>query len=239
MNLKRRRIKAYVDVISELVLSENPSRELAIKLIKDRLESEGIEPFRGASKPDDIYEKELISLYIIASKGLGIKEDYPDVFSKVFTEEMKYEIAVNILNSNKDKKHIRGHILELFNGSIDGSIIAKILRFAVTLYYLNFENHKFVINTIRRFYDVFPEHEDTIRRFTKFFIAIKIAEDIALGSIKNRIDKEIVKQLISLETGVPKSTPSDEYVAKVAKIVYDIPQKVLDSILMGKTSPKP
>jgi len=225
VNLKRRRTKAYVDVISELVLSENPSRVLAIKLIKDRLESEGIEPFRGASKPGDIYEKELISLYIIASKGLGIKEDYPDVFSKVFTEEMKYEIAVNILNSNKDKKHIRGHILKLFNGSIDGSVIAKILRFAVTLYYMNFEDHKFVINTIRR--------------FTKFFIAIKIAEDIALGSIKNRIDKEIVKQLISLETGVPKSTPSDEYVAKVAKVVYDIPQKVLDSILIGKTPPKP
>jgi len=234
VNLKRRRVKTYVDVLSEIILSNEPTRDLAIRLIESKLKSEGLEPFRGASKPEDIYEKELISLYIIATRGLGIKEDYPNIISKVFSEEVKYETAINILNSNMSKEEIRKNILELFNGSLDSSYIARILRFAVTLYYLNFEDYRYVINVIRRFYEVFPEHEDTIRRFTKFFIAIKLSEDIASGSIRNRIEKEIRKQLISLETGVPKSTPSDEYVAKIAKVVYDIPQKVINSILLSK-----
>ena len=230
MNIKRRRIKAYVDALSELILSENPTRDLAIELIRRRLEGDGLEPFRGASKPEDIYEKELISMYIVATRGLGIKPDYPHIFEKVFTKEMMYETILNLLNSNLPKEKIRNAVSSILK-EMNGSDIARILRFAVTLYYLDFENYEYVINTIKKFYEIFPEFEDTIRRFTKFFVAVKLSEEIASGAIKNKIDKEVRKQLISIETGIPKSTPPDEYVAKIARIVYEVPKKVINNVL--------
>ncbi len=231
MNAKRRRVKAYVDALSELILSGNPTRELAIELVRKKLESEGVEPFRGASKPDDIYEKELISLYIVGSRGLGIKEEYRDLFKKVFSKEEVYEIILQLINSNLPNEKIRDIIKDLL-GNIDGPAIAKILRFAVTLYYLNFEDYNYVVNTIKKFYEVFPEFEDTIRRFTKFFIAVKLAEEIANGLIRNRIEKEVRKQLLSMEIGIPKSTPPDDYVAKIAQAVYEVPENVVNSLLI-------
>ncbi|MEM4593865.1 MAG: DUF2192 domain-containing protein, partial [Zestosphaera sp.] len=47
---------------------------------------------------------------------------------------------------------------------------------------------------------------------------------------KNKIEKEIRKQLISLEIGLPKSTPSDDYVMKVAKVTYEISDTLLSKI---------
>jgi hypothetical protein len=211
-------------------MSEKPTRELAIEAVKEALETEGIEPFRGASKPQDIYEKELISLYIVGKKGLGVHEDFPDTFKTVFEKEMKYEKVVLLVNSSLDKEEIRTNIQELFD-DLSENDVARILRFAITLYYLDFESHKFVVDTIKRFIEVFPEHKETVKRFTKFFIAVKLASDIASGKIKDRVTKEIQKQLLSLETGIPRSTPSDDYLAKIARIVFELPNRTLNSIL--------
>mgnify|MGYP000167910642 CR=1 FL=1 len=232
MNAKRRRVKAYVDALSELILNDNPSREHAIELVKEKLEAERVEPFRGASKPDDIYEKELISLYIVATRGLGVRDDYPDLFKKVFEREAKYEMVLNILESGMPSDRAREAILNIFPG-LQGTEIARILRFAVTLYYLDFKPYTYVINVIKGMLKAFPEFGDTIRRFTKFFIAVKLSEEIASGSVRNRIDKEVRKQLISIETGIPKTTPSDSYVVKVARAVYEVPKGVIESVFEG------
>ncbi len=229
MNAKRKRVKAYVDAISELIMDPAPSRDKATELVRKHLEMEGVEPFRGASKPEDIFEKELISLYIIGVRGLGIREDYEEVFNTVFSKEVKYEEIIKILTSDLPIEKVRDCIKSLMP-SITEADVAKILRFALTLYYLDFEPYEFVTKAIRRMLEALPEFEDTVRRFTKFFVAVKLAEEISAGSISNRVEKEIRKQLISLETGVPKSTPSDSYVAKVAAVTYEVPERVLASI---------
>ena len=229
MNIKRKRVKAYVDALGELLMNNEPSRELAINLVKKALERENVEPLRGASKPDDIYEKELISLYIIGSRGLGIKDEYKDLFEKVFHKEIKYDRIVQVLLSSNSPAKARETILELLP-EISEVDVAKILRYALTLYYLDFEKAELVIDVIRKLKDAFPEHEDTIRRFTKFFIAVKLADEISSGSIRNRVEKEIRKQLLSIKTGIEKSTPSDDYVVKVAKVVFNIPAKTLDNV---------
>ncbi len=229
MNIKRKRVKAYVDALGELLMNNEPSRELAINLVKKALERENVEPLRGASKPDDIYEKELISLYIIGSRGLGIKDEYKDLFEKVFHKEIKYDRIVQVLLSSNSPARARETILELLP-EISEVDVAKILRYALTLYYLDFEKAELVIDVIRKLKDAFPEHEDTIRRFTKFFIAVKLADEISSGSIRNRVEKEIRKQLLSIKTGIEKSTPSDDYVVKVAKVVFNIPAKTLDNV---------
>ena len=229
MNIKRKRVKAYVDALGELLMKNEPNRELAIDLVKKALERENVEPLRGASKPDDIYEKELISLYIIGSRGLGIRDEYRYLFEKVFYKEIKYDRVVQVLLSSNPPHKARETILEILP-SLSEVDVAKILRYALTLYYLDFEEPELVIDVIRRLKDAFPEHEDTIRRFTKFFIAVKLADEISSGNIRNRVEKEIRKQLLSIKTGIEKSTPSDDYVVKVARVVFNIPSKTLDGI---------
>jgi len=229
VNTKRKRIKAYVDALSELIMSDRASRDLAVSLVKDALEKEGVEPFRGSSKPDDIYEKELISLYIIGSRGLGIRDEYRELFEKVFYKEVMYERIAQILLSSSSPAKAREIVLEIVP-EINETVITKVLRYALTLYYLDFESEEYVINVIHKICEVFPEYEDTARRFTKFFIAVKLADDVANGSIRNRVEKEIRKQLLSLKIGIEKSTPSDSYVAKVAKVVFNIPSETLKEI---------
>ncbi len=229
MNPKRRRVKAYVDALSRLILSEDPSREEAIELVRQELERERVEPFRGASKPADIYEKELISLYIVASRGLGIGEEYGETMAKVFEKEEIYDKVIKVLLSGVPTEEVRETIRALMP-ELSDSEVARILRYALTLHYLDFEPWEKVVAVIKRFLEAFPEHEETIRRFSKFVIAVEIAEEIAKGKIRSKVDKEIRKQVLSLEVGIPKSTPSDEYIAKIAREVFEVPQKVLNKI---------
>lgn len=229
MNPKRRRVKAYVDALSRLILSDDPSRMEAVKLVREELEREGVEPFRGASKPSDIYEKELISLYIVASRGLGIGEEYREVVAKVFEREEIYDKVIKVLLSDIPVEEVRETVKSLLPGLSD-SEVARVLRYALTLHYLNFEPWERVIEVIKRFLEAFPQHEETVRRFSKFVIAVKIAEEIAKGRVRSKVDKEIRKQVLSLEVGVPKATPSDEYIAKIAREVFEVPQKVLNKI---------
>ncbi|MEM0474133.1 MAG: DUF2192 domain-containing protein [Zestosphaera sp.] len=229
MNAKRRRVKAYVNALSDLISSDNPSRELAIQLVKKYLESVNVEPFRGASKPEDIYEKEMISLYVIATRGLGINSEFRELMSKVFNKELTYEDTYLLLSRDAPPEIIREEIRALV-GNIDESYITRVLRYALILYHLDFESFENVIRVLKKAYQAFPEFSDAVRRFTKFVISVKLAEEISQGIIKNKIEKEIRKQLISLEIGLPKSTPSDDYVMKVAKVTYEISDTLLSKI---------
>lgn len=229
MIAKRRRVKAYVNALSDLISSENPSRELAIQLVRKYLDSAGVEPFRGASKPDDIYEKEMISLYVVATRGLGMNSEFKELMSKVFHKELTYEDAYLLLSRNAPIESIREEI-QLIAGKVDESYLTRVLRYALTLYHLDFEPFENVEKVLNKAYQAFPEYSDAVRRFTKFVISVKIADEIFHGVIKNKVEKEIRKQLLSLEIGIPKSTPPDDYVMKVAKVVYEINDSILSRI---------
>jgi len=222
-------VKAYVNALSDLISSDNPSRELAIQLVKKYLESANVEPFRGASKPEDIYEKEMISLYVVATRGLGINSEFKELMSKVFSKELTYEDTYLLLSRDVPPEIIREEIQALV-GSVDESYITRVLRYALILYHLDFESFESVIKVLKKAYQAFPEFSDAIRRFAKFVISVKLAEEISQGMIKNKIEKEIRKQLISLEIGLPKTTPSDDYVMKVAKVTYEVSDAILAKI---------
>jgi len=115
-------------------------------------------------------------------------------------------------------------------GNIDESYITRVLRYALTLYHLDFEPFESVVRVLKKAHQAFPEFSEAIKRFTKFVISVKLAEEISQGIIKNKIEKEIRKQLISLEIGLPKTTPPDDYVMKVAKITYEVNDSVLSRI---------
>ncbi|MEM1680889.1 MAG: DUF2192 domain-containing protein [Sulfolobales archaeon] len=230
MSLKRKRVKAYVNALSELILMDNPTREAAVSVLKNALESAGLEPFRGVSKPPDIYEKEMISLYVIGTRGLGIHEEYSDKFSKIFYIEKMYDDLLKVVES-ENTNSLRDSFKQVLGRDVSDYDIARLLRLAITLYYLDFVDFNYVVMVLKKVVNAFPEHTDTIRRFIKFFIAIKISSDIASGLIKNKMKKDITKQLISLDIGVPKAVPSDRYIQEIAKILFNIPKEVISKIL--------
>jgi hypothetical protein len=230
LSLKRKRVKAYVDALSNLMVMEDPSRELAINILKEALKSNGVEPFRGISNPPDIYEKELISLYVVGTRGLGIHQDYPEKFNKLFGNEVVYDEVLKVLEGD-DTISMKERIKQLLGRDVSELDIAKVLRLAMVLYYLDFVSHEYVVKVLKNVSKVFPEYIETVRRFTKFFIAIKISSDIANGVIKNKMMKEINKQLLSLNVGIPKAVPSDGYIREVAKILFNIPKNVINKIL--------
>jgi len=230
LSLKRKRVKAYVDALSNLMVVEDPSRDLAINVLKESLKSNGVEPFRGVSNPPDIYEKEMISLYVVGTRGLGIHQDYPEKFNKLFSNEVVYDEILRVLEGD-DVNSMRERLKQLLGRDVSESDIAKVLRLAMVLYYLDFVSHEYAVKILKNVLNVFPEYIETVRRFTKFFIAIKISSDIANGVIKNKMMKEINKQLLSLNIGIPKAVPSDGYIREVAKILFSIPKNVINKIL--------
>lgn len=230
VSLKRKRVKAYVNALSELIIMDDPTREVAINILKNTLESAGLEPFRGVSKPPDIYEKELISLYVVGTRGLGIHEEYGDKFSKIFYVEKVYDDLLKIVESNEPNS-LRNLFKQILGRDVSDYDIARLLRLTVTLYYLDFVNSNYVVMVLKKVVSAFSEYTDTIRRFIKFFIAIKISSDIASGLIKNKMKKDLTKQLISLNIGLSKAVPSDRYIQEIAKILFNIPRGVISKVL--------
>ncbi|MEM1983198.1 MAG: DUF2192 domain-containing protein [Sulfolobales archaeon] len=230
LSLKRKRVKAYVNALSELILLDNPTREAAIEIVKNSLSASGVEPFRGISKPVDIYEKELISLYVVGTRGLGIHEEYSDKFNKVFYVEKQYDDMLKIIETS-DLSTLKDSLKQLLGKDINDSDIARVLRLLMTMYYLDFINSNYVVMMLKKVANAFPENIETIRRFVKFFIAIKISSDIASGLIRNKMKKDLTKQLISLDIGVSKAVPSDRYIQEIAKILFNIPREVISKVL--------
>lgn len=230
MSLKRKRVKVYIDTLGALLVMENPTRKDAMNLLEKFFKKEGIEPFRGTSKPSDIFEKELISLYIVGSRGLGVRDDYPEKFNNIFHLEMLYDELVKICEVC-ESENIKARWREKLGRDINETDVARVLRFVMVLYYLDFINDDYVINVLRKVATAFPEFVDVIRRFTKFFIAIKISSEIAKGVIRDKIKKELTKQLLLLNIGISKATPSDRYIREIAKILFNIPKKTLDKTL--------
>ena len=229
------RVKLLVDVWGTIATSERiPSRKEIIDLLEQKYKEYKIEPIRGAVKPPDIFDKEMISLYIVGKYGLGIEKDIPEIIKSIFDKESKYEKALNYLLSNDTSENIRKNIEKILSNELDSSTLSKIFRFAFTLNYLGFEEESIVIKALQKAFKVFPDLRDTVRRFTKFFIASKIAEAIVKGKVRNWVEKEAYKQALALEIGIHRALPDDEYIKKIAETLFALTSRKLNKILSKK-----
>ncbi|RLG77651.1 MAG: hypothetical protein DRO12_01590 [Thermoprotei archaeon] len=227
MDFKRKRIRVLVDAWSMIAQGKVKTREEVIELLKKLYEENGVEPLRGASKPADLYEKDLMSLYIIGKWGLGLDKDLPlEVFERIFTVESKYEKAVEVLIKYEDPHEVRDKVTRILS-QLDGPIMARILRFAFTLHYYGFLDRRDFEKALRNAYKAFPELEDTIRRFAKFYIAYRIGEELAKGSVKNKLELDVLRNTVALEVGIPKAVPKLGYIIDVAKVFFTLPKKIL------------
>ncbi len=230
MDIKRRRISVLVNVWGSIVKDSKIDRDGVVEILRREYESAGVEPIRGSSKPPDIYDKEMISLYIIGKWGLGIDREVGKEFmGRIFSKEIAMEKVIEgIKNTNSFDELCKA--VEDICKSIDDGFIARVLRFVFTLYYFGFINNAELISILRKSYNIFVNNRETIQRFVKFYIAYEVGQKIASRDIKNSLDLNMNKNILALEIGIPKTLPSTSYISEVARHFFNMPKDFLKSL---------
>lgn len=234
----KRRVSVLVDVWHKLLEMWEESggallRGDAAKILSDTYEKESIKPLKGIMNPADIYDKELASLYVVGRHGMGLEDSYPELFDKIFTEEVKYENAINIIMREPPER--AREKLRVVLGEVDDNIISRIFRLKLTEVFFGFDTKDRLLELIRVALKVLPEKERVIKNYMKFYIAFSVAEAISRKVVRDKIAKEVLKQSLALELKLDKRMlPDDEYVRIIALEVFQVSPKVLDTILVKK-----
>ena len=232
--ITRRRIAVLTDIWVKLL--DRVDAELSFdrddlkKLLEDMYNMEGLSPIKGKATPPDIFEKELVSLYVVGKYGMQLYEDLPEIFDRLFYNEMKYDEAVSYLLEEEPEKARR--LVEMMFGEVTMNLLAKIFRVMVVRELFGFNGEEKFAALIASAAKAFPELEDGIKKYLRFYIAIKVADAIARGEIRDRITKEVWKQALALRLGYDKSViPDDAYIAHIAREVFKVPRRVLVRLL--------
>lgn len=226
------RIQVAITVLSELVKSINEiDRSKAVELLRETYTSRKLQPIKGKTTPQDIYDKEMSTLYVIGKYGLKLDSEYPELFEKVFYTELELDAAVEcIYNSKYDKaREILKNVS--ISGLIDSNTIARMLRIPLTKLIMGFMSEEEFKIILHKTLEAIPEEEKTIRNYARFFVGLKLAESIFKGEIRTREEKEALKKALAIRIGFAKSTPSDDYIREIGKSVFNIPEKILDKVL--------
>jgi len=230
--LYRKKISVGLEVLAK-VLSENiTDREKVASLLSQFYQFSGVKPFMGAKLREDIYDKEIATLYVIAKYGMGLEEESREIFDKVFKRELSIEEATRVLLSpDLDAAGKREMVKKILSSEIDGNEASRIFRLTFTKVILGFEKEEEFFKLLKAFLDAFPEHRKAVENYAKFYIAYRIAEKISTGEIGDRLSKEVEKQALNLKVGLGFTLPDDKYIYTIAKNVFGVEQERLKRIL--------
>jgi len=228
----RERVKLAVYLLSKFIHNiENIGRADAVEMLRREYERHGLKPIMGKSVPSDIYDKEMATIYVIAKYGLNIDRDYPEVLKKIFYIEEALEEALSSLMSG-DKEKAKSILKGVSpTNVVDSNTVARMLRLPLVKFVLGFMSEEEVAKVFKAVSDNMSEEEKTIKSYVRFFIALRIAEGIKKGEIRNRTFKEAFKRALAIRLGFPKSTPSDDYIAVIAENVFGVPKERLREVL--------
>jgi hypothetical protein len=240
----KRRINVLMDVWNKVIeMWEETggvlSRGDVVKILKDVYEKESIKPLKGASNPSDLYDKELISLYVVGKHGMGLEEQYPELFDRIFGDEVKFESAIDIaLREPIDRAAEK---IKTILGDLSDNTLARILRLKMTEVFFGFSGNESFVNIVKVLSKAFPTKTRTVENYTRFYIAFKVAEAIAKGKVRDKISKEALKHALALEIGLSdkRKLPDDSYISRIAVEVFNVPQRSLMGILSATRRPKP
>ena len=228
------RISAAMEALSKIIRENVRDRRKAQHIVEEVYRSRALQPIRGKAWPSDIWDKELATLYTIARYALNLDKDYPDIFHSVFSvEEMLEKAGEAILESNNSDL-ARKLLLFYLGGKIDSNTIARLLRVFATEVVFGFRSEREFEKLIHRLANVLPEEIQTIRKYARYYIALRLAQAIAARLIKNKIAKETLKQALAARIGLEKILPDDEYVGFIARSVFGVDKRKLEKILSLK-----
>jgi len=219
----KERVKVLTDLWSKILEAQNLTREDVIKMLKESYEEKGIKPIRGF-KAEDLYEKELISLYVVGKDGLGLFEEYKGLFDKLFSFEITYDEALNLILENKPFE-----AYEKLNK--DKGNLAKSLRVIFTETIFSFKPEDLLFIALRNLNNTnVDELKHTAVSFSRFYTAFKLAEGIAERSIKDKLSLEAMKKAIAISIGISYPLPKPDYISLIATEVFNVNQKILKRI---------
>lgn len=239
----KKRINVLMDVWNKIIEVWEESggtltRGDVVKILKDAYDRESIRPLKGIANPADLYDKELSSLYVVGKYGMGLDEQYPELFDKIFHEEVKFESVINIILKEPLDKAVEK--VKVILGDVSDNTLARILRLKMTEVFFGFTGREDFVNLVRILSKAFPSKAKTIENYTRFYIAFKVAEAIARGEVKDRISKEALKHAMALELGLSdkRKLPDDSYISRIAEEVFGVPRRSLSEILSVTSRPK-
>ncbi len=227
----RKKVTIAIDVLGNITEKEDVKREDVVETLRQAYEETRLSPFRGVAFPEDIYDKEMATLYIIGKYGMGIDQDFPELFEKVFSKEKKYEQAIETIFSDEEPEKKREKIIEILGEEPTSNELARIFRVLFTKAILGFDEEEKLIEALHQALQIFPEHDKDIHKYARFYIGFKLAEMIATGEIRSKMEKEARKQALNLKVGLGKTMPDDNYIYTIARQVFKVPkQKLLNSL---------
>lgn len=227
----RRRIKAALEALSRIMRAGVRERREAVKILMKTYNEMAVQPIRGKAWPPDIWDKEMATLYVLAKHVLHGYEREPDLMHSLFGFEEVMEDAGSAVLETGDTEQARKILLFYLGGDVSDNTIARLLRVFLTEATLGYRSLEDVEKLIKKLASTLPEKEQTLRKYTRFYIALVVAQLIAAGLIRNRIVKEAVKQAIAARVGMKKSIPDDEYIGYIARNVFEVPKRRLAQIL--------
>lgn len=224
----RLHIDACNDILSLMLAGSIITRGEAVEKLSEAYRKRGIGPIRGwASK--NLFDKEMAMVYVVGKYGLGIEVDGHETLSQIFSLEIKYEkVLRKMLDGFKPSDAIRE-----VGGDLDKNTVFRILRLLLTAVVLGFEDEEKLLKIHKVLAEEFKEYEKGFRSFIKFYIALRIAEKIALRDVKSKKEKEALKLSMCLRVKAERMAPSDELISLIAKEVFGVPKRIVDRILRG------
>ena len=226
------------DILEKWESGEKLTRERVVDMLREAYSKEKISPLRGASIPEDLYDKEMASLYVVGKYGMGLEEIYPKLFDEIFKNEIKYDRAINILLT-EDPETARDKVSVILGGRLDDNTIARMFRLKFTEVYFGFSDEESLVNLLKAFAKAFPEKERIAAKYARFYIAFKVAASIYRGDVRDRITKEALKQASALSfSDFQGSIPDDSYIEKIAVGVFGVRRNYIRGILGGTRKKK-
>ncbi|MEM0173206.1 MAG: DUF2192 domain-containing protein [Sulfolobaceae archaeon] len=219
-SIYRDRISTLIEIWGYITQNyESLDREKLVGILRENYEKKGLKPFRGF-KVDNLYEKELISLYVIGKDGLNLYNEYKDLFQKLFKNEINYEYSLELINQDPI-------VAYKFLGE-DKEGLARALRLVFTRVIFEFVPEESLFEKLRRLYNVEVDSiKHTAISFARFYSAFKIAEGIAEGKITNKTVLDATRKALAISIGIKYPLPKDSYIQLIAKEVFNVSDNLI------------
>lgn len=225
-----RRIEACIDLVSRALKGEIENREEAVKELERLYRALKIEPIRGWAKIN-LFDKEMCTVYVVAKYGLGLDvNEYKDLYERILGIELKAERAAERIKAGEGASAIAEEL-----GFVDENIVFRIARLEATAVLLGFKPEDGLVLLLDRLSELFPGLNHKIASFKKFYIAFKIAQGIAEGTVRTRLEKEALKHALCIKFKAEKAAPSDDFIRELAINVLKLQERYVANAVSLKT----